>query len=137
GEGAHSFHRTRRHPATALSAQGPVPNFAPARVPTGWTLGSLQEDTMNRKLSALVIAVGAACATPAFADVVEVYTTPTGRDVYYVPQTTYFSAPATTYYYTPAPTYYYAPATTYTYVEPTITVEAPRYYNDPIAINNE
>jgi len=92
---------------------------------------------MNRKLSALVIALCAACAAPAFADVVEVYTTPTGRDVYYVPQTTYYSVPATTYYYTPAPTYYYAPATTYTYVEPTITVEAPRYYDDPIAINNE
>ena len=87
---------------------------------------------MNRKISALVLAVGCACAAaPALADVVEVYTIPTGRDYYYV-------APATTdYYYTPAPTYYYpsTTTTTYVYTEPAITVEAPRYYNDDQRIN--
>ena len=86
---------------------------------------------MNRKLSAIALAVGAACAAPAFADVVEVYTIPTGQDYYYVaPSSTttdyYYVAPSTTYYYVPAP----APTTTYVYNEPAITVEAPRYYND-------
>ena len=91
---------------------------------------------MNRKLSAIALAVAAACAAPAFADVVEVYTIPTGQDYYYVaPSRTttdyYYVAPSTTYY-TPAPTYYYPSSTTTTYVysEPAITVEAPRYYND-------
>ena len=102
---------------------------------------------MNRKLSAIALAVGAACAAPAFADVVEVYTVPTGQDYYYVtPSRTttdyYYIAPSTTYvapsttYYTPAPTYYYPPSTTYVYNEPAITVEAPRY-NDDRRINDD
>ena len=99
---------------------------------------------MKRKMTALALAIGAACAAPAFADVVEVYTIPTGRDVYYAPSTTttyvpapsgnYYYVPETRYYYTePATTYYYtqpATTTTYVYTEPAITVEAPRYYND-------
>jgi len=39
---------------------------------------------MHRKLCAIALAVGAACAAPAFAEVVEVYTIPTGQDYYYV-----------------------------------------------------
>ena len=89
---------------------------------------------MNRKMTALALAVAATCAAPAFADVVEVYTIPTGRDVYYAPSTTTYYVPAPRYYYTePATTYYYtepAPTTTYVYNAPAITVEAPRYYND-------
>ena len=99
---------------------------------------------MNRKIQALALATAAACAAPAFADVVEVYTIPSGRDVYYVPSTqSYVAAPSGNYYYVPderyyvAPTtttttttYYTAPASTYVYTEPAITVEAPRYYND-------
>ena len=105
---------------------------------------------MNRKLSAIALAVGAACAAPAFADVVEVYTIPTGQDYYYVaPSTTttdyYYITPSTTttdsYYVAPSTTYYYAPAptatTTYVYNEPAITVEAPRYYNDDRRINDD
>ena len=89
---------------------------------------------MNRKMTALALAVAAACTAPAFADVVEVYTIPTGRDVYYAPATTTYYAPAPRVYYTePATTYYYrepVTTTTYVYTEPAITVEAPRYYND-------
>lgn len=97
---------------------------------------------MNRKLSVLAIAVGAACAAPAFAEVVEVYTIPTGRDVYYAPSTadTYYVAPQVTtdtYYVAPRTYYYTEPATTYYYVEPAITVEAPRYYNDDQRITND
>jgi|KBSSwiStaDraftv2_1062776.scaffolds.fasta_scaffold143646_2 hypothetical protein len=95
---------------------------------------------MHRKLCAIALAVGAACAAPAFAEVVEVYTIPTGQDYYYVtPSYTttdyYYVAPSTTYV-APTTTYYYAPATRTTYyTEPAITVEAPRYYNDDQRIN--
>jgi hypothetical protein len=98
---------------------------------------------MNRKIQALVVAVGAVCAAPAFAEVVEVYTIPTGRDVYYAPSTstTYVPAPGGTYYYVPEPRYYYvepaATTTTYVYTEPAITVEAPRYYNDDQRITSD
>jgi hypothetical protein len=100
---------------------------------------------MNRNIKALAVAVAAACAAPALADVVEVYTIPTGRDVYYVPSTErYVPAPSGNYYYVPEERYYVAPttttttttyytapaSTTYVYTEPAITVEAPRYYND-------
>ena len=85
---------------------------------------------MNRKLSALILALGAASAAPAFAEVVEVYTIPTGRDYYYVPSTDpYYVVPPNYYYTEPAPTYYY--------VEPPITVQAPRYYSDDRQITND
>lgn len=103
---------------------------------------------MNRTIPALALAVGAACAAPAFADTVEVYTLPTGADYYYVapttdayyvaPRTYYYTEPATTYYTEPATTYYYAqPTTTYVYTEPPITVEAERNANQDVAINND
>ena len=78
---------------------------------------------MNRKMTAIALAVGATLAAPAFADVVEVYTIPSGRDVYY-------TAPSATYVPAPGGNYYYVPESRYYYTEPAITVEAPRYYND-------
>lgn len=95
---------------------------------------------MKRTISGVALALGAACTAPALADTVEVYTLPTGADYYYVPATTdtYYVAPRTYYYTEPATTYYYAPpSATYVYTEPAITVEAPRYYDQDVAINND
>ena len=99
------------------------------------------------KLSVAVLAaMGAAIASPAFAAVTEVYTPP--LSYYYGPATTttYYVEPAPrVYYYEPAPRVYYSePAPTYyysspstVYVESPVIVEAPRYADEDARITQD